>query len=76
MAGTPLQTVAELLGHSDIRMTLRYAHLLSAHLRGKVDRVRFGTPAAPFRAPAAELIRENSPGHRTVQRSDERSDAV
>jgi integrase len=37
--GTPLRTIAELLGHADIRMTLRYAHLSPAHLREAVEAV-------------------------------------
>jgi hypothetical protein len=31
MAGVPLATVSELLGHKSITMTMRYAHLSPAH---------------------------------------------
>ena len=37
MAGIDLKTVRELLGHSDIKMTLRYLHLAPEH---KVNAVR------------------------------------
>ena len=37
MAGVDLTTVKELLGHKDIKMTLRYSHLSQAHIRDAVS---------------------------------------
>jgi integrase len=37
MAGIDLTTVTELLGHKDIKMTLRYAHLAPSHKVKAVD---------------------------------------
>ena len=37
MKGVDLRTVAELMGHRDIRVTMRYAHLAPAHLRAAVS---------------------------------------
>lgn len=37
MAGVDLNTVRELLGHGDIKMTLRYAHLAPEHKRAAVE---------------------------------------
>ncbi len=39
MAGVDLRTVAELMGHSSIQMTMRYAHLAPQHNRAAVDRL-------------------------------------
>ncbi len=37
MAGARLNTVRELLGHSDSKMTLRYAHLAPEHKAAAVE---------------------------------------
>ena len=36
MRGGSLQALKEILGHQDIKMTLRYAHLAPDHLRQEV----------------------------------------
>jgi site-specific recombinase XerD len=43
MAGVPLRTLAELLGHRTLAMVMRYAHLSPGHLRDAVERIS-GTP--------------------------------
>jgi integrase len=39
MRGASLKDVQEILGHSDLKMTQRYAHLSPAHLRAAVERL-------------------------------------
>ena len=39
MVGVDLNTVRELLGHADIKMTLRYAHLVPEHKARAVEKL-------------------------------------
>ena len=39
MAGVDIRTVADLMGHQSIQMTMRYAHLAPAHRLAAVERL-------------------------------------
>ncbi len=54
MRGASLKDVQEILGHADLRMTSRYAHLSPAHLRGAVERLEALMPAAERAASAQD----------------------
>ena len=41
MGGANMRTIQELLGHKDMRMTLRYSHLSPAHLKEAVRHLKF-----------------------------------
>lgn len=55
MAGVPLRTLAELLGHKTLAMVMRYAHLAPAHLREAVERIA-ETPTATTTATNAAAL--------------------
>jgi len=46
MAGVDIRTVQQLMGHKDIRMTMRYSHLSDDHLKEAVKKLENGTNLA------------------------------
>ncbi len=61
MAGVDIRTVQELMGHSTITMTMRYAHLSPAHLRAAVNKASLGpmTPGIPIETGTKTWTNEN-----------------
>jgi len=53
LRGAQLKDVQEILGHADIKMTMRYSHLSPAHLRATVDRLDGLTESAAATTAAA-----------------------
>jgi hypothetical protein len=66
MAGVDLRTVAELMGHSSIQMTMRYAHLAPQHNRAAVDRL---VPLSEPRRAAKKSTRSAKRGNGLVTKS-------
>ena len=54
MLGVDLYAVKELLGHSDFKMTMRYAHLSPGHLKAAVEVL--DNQLAPKLAPASRSV--------------------
>ena len=50
MAGVDLRTVAQLMGHKTIQMTMRYAHLAPDHQQNAVERIVNTTPSTKSKA--------------------------
>lgn len=71
MAGVDLRTVAELMGHKKIQMTMRYAHLAPAHKLAAVDKLAEFNAAERARQAQEETATMASSGS---ERTDTTSD--
>jgi hypothetical protein len=69
MRGVSLKELQELLGHSTLAMTMRYAHLAPEHLRAAVGRLEGLTSAQPTGPSAQGSTQEPV----TVGRSQQRA---
>jgi hypothetical protein len=64
MAGVNIRMVQELMGHSTVTMTMRYAHLPPAHLREPVAKASLRKPEAKTgnETVTATVTKPNQPG--------------
>ena len=60
MRGGSLQALQTILGHAEIKMTLRYAHLAPDHLRTEMSRTERSTHPSPIaRKPQRKSLSPN-----------------
>lgn len=59
MAGVDIRTVAELMGHKTIQMTMRYAHLAPEHNLAAVERLSLFTPTDSSEATATKAATDS-----------------
>ena len=69
MRGVSLKELQELLGHSSLAMTMRYAHLAPEHLRAAVSRLEGLTNSQRAETPTQESTQEPSEQVRLSQNS-------
>ena len=63
MKGVDLRTVQELLGHQDIRMTMRYAHLSKNHCKAEVEKI-VPTPSEKAKRSGLRVVSSKKTGTR------------
>jgi integrase len=76
--GATLQEVKDLLGHSSLAMTLRYAHLAPEHLRTAVSRLDgiLSEAPAPVASPASTVVPAEITSSRAQARAQEAVEGV
>lgn len=66
MAGVDIRTVAKLMGHKTIQMTMRYAHLAPEHEADAVERLVPGDPTAAKTDISTSTMKNNTLQSRIV----------
>ncbi len=71
MRGGSLAALREILGHADLKMTMRYAHLSPAHRRADVDKLDGLTPQKPeeFSTSSAHEVESDAPKHVSTRKA-------